>query len=220
MGRSSPWATSYVEQLKDIANHKKVNKIFYNVKQFPVVQRIFACVFCFIFVNCTIVTWKRKSELDNNSNPVSDQPKSKSIVALNSEAEAFELFKQELSKGLLEVRGLKVSFDFGDFSYLQKKTDGGVRLKRMRYIKETLCNPEGIHESVSESRKEKSVTEVYINTCFTESGEAEGEACKVVVEPIIDFSTFQRVYKFKTFYLPNDETLIQNKRGKKLWPEN
>lgn len=151
---------------------------------------------------------------------VSDKSKSKSIVAPNSETEAFEIFKQELSKGVLEVRGLKVSFDFGDFSYLQKKTDGGVRLKRLRYIREALCNPEEIRESVSESRKAKSTTEVYINTCFKDGNETQGEACKVVVEPTIDFSTFQRIYKFKTFYLPNEETLIKNKQGKKPWPEN
>lgn len=149
-----------------------------------------------------------------------NQSKSKSITTLNSEAEAFEIFKQELSKGCLEVRGLKISFDFGDFSYLQKKTDGGIRLKRLRYIKETLSNPEEIRESVSESRKEKSITEVYINTCFMNAHESTGESCKVVVEPTIDFNTLQRVYKFKTFYLPNEETLIKNKKGKKLWPEN
>jgi len=143
----------------------------------------------------------------------------KSIVALNSEAEAFEIFKQELSKGVFEVRGANVSFDFGDSSYLQKKTDGGVRLRRIRHIKETLCNPEEIRESVSESRKDKSVTEVYINNCFADDNDPEGEACKVVVEPMLDFKTFQKAYKFKTFYLPNEETLIKNKRGKKLWPE-
>lgn len=91
-----------------------------------------------------------------------------------------------------------------------QKTDGGVRLRRIRYIKETLCNPEEIRESVSESRKNKSITEVYINTCFTDANVPEGEVCKVVVEPILDFSTFQRAYKFKTFYLPNEETLIKN----------
>jgi hypothetical protein len=143
----------------------------------------------------------------------------KSIVALNSEAEAFEIFKHELSKGVVEVRGINVSFDFGDFSYLQKKIDGGARLKRLRYIKETLCSPEEIRESVSESRKEKSVTEVYINTCFSDDNDPEGEACKVVIEPMLDFNTFQKAYKFKTFYLPNEETLVKNKRGKKLWPE-
>jgi hypothetical protein len=151
---------------------------------------------------------------------VSDKSKSKSIVALNSEADAFEVFKQEISKGLLEVRGLKVSFDFGDFSCLQKKTDGGMRLKRLRYIRETLCNPEEIRESVSESRKAKSSTEVYINTCFKDGNDTQGEACKVVIEPTTDFRTFQKTYKFKTFYLPNEETLIKNKQGKKLWPEN
>jgi len=34
----------------------------------------------------------------------------KSIVALNSEAEAFEIFKQELSKGVFEVRGANAGF--------------------------------------------------------------------------------------------------------------
>jgi len=95
-----------------------------------------------------------------------------------------------------------------------------MRLRRIRYIKETLCNPEEIRESVSESRKEKSVTEVYINTFFTAATESEGEACKVVVEPTIDFNTLQRIYRFKTFYFPNEETLIKNKKGKKLWSES
>lgn len=150
---------------------------------------------------------------------MSDKSKSKGIVPLNSEAEAFEIFKQELSKGLLEVRGLKVVFDFGDFSYLQKKTDGGARLKRIRYIKETLCHPEEIRKSVSESRKGKSVTEVYINTCFVGNNDPEGQVCKVVVESMLNFSTFEKFYKFKTFYLPNEETLTKNKQGEKLWPE-
>lgn len=152
------------------------------------------------------------------------EAKKKSIVALNEagkgDRQALELFEEELCSDVIEVRGRRVKVDLGDFAHIQKAIDGGTRIRRIRYIRETLYNPEEIRESVSPSRKGKTSTEVYLNTIFASKEDQEGELCKVVVEPSFDFSTFERYYRFKTFYLPDEETWKRNRKGRRIWSQS
>lgn len=138
--------------------------------------------------------------------------KRKSIINHNSIGQAFTIFKDDLCPYIYEVRGKRVEIDFGDYDHIQRGSDGETRLKRIRYIRETLCNPEEIRKSISSGRRGRVLTEVYVNTIFSSESDKEGEPCLVIVEPR------ETYLRFKTFFIPDEKYSENVKRGEKIWP--
>ena len=132
--------------------------------------------------------------------------KSRSIVPTNSEAEAFELFSNLLMPSVQEVRGEPVYFDLGGFTHLQRRPD---RLIFIRWIRETLQNPEEIRQDRNRDHRE-----IYINTIFEDEADEAGTAFVVVIDRRIQLN-------FWTAFSPSSDYLARIKDGRLLWqPQN
>ena len=131
--------------------------------------------------------------------------KRKSVVPLNSENEAFALFSELLTPSVADVRGEIVFVDIGDYVHLMQEEQ---RLERIRWILETLTNPEEIRKG---HRKETPFREVYINTVYQSEHDTEGEPFIVGVN-----RRFQGL-DFRTAFVPRPSYLAKVRKGRLLW---
>lgn len=131
--------------------------------------------------------------------------KKKSYVPLNDPAEAFLIFRDELTPELTEVRGGKVYIDLGDYAHLWAHAEMSSRI---RWIAETLKNPEEIRRHPNKS---KPFREIYINTIFTHPADAVGEPHLVVIDRGLQL-------RFWTSFVPEEESyVVRMRKGKLLW---
>ena len=98
-------------------------------------------------------------------------PKHRRIVSLNRVDESLALFNQMLVPFVIDVRGEEVYFDLGDYVHL---LDDEERLQRIRWIRETLVNPEEIRRS---HLKSKPFREVYIATIYESEDDLTKDDC-------------------------------------------
>lgn len=86
--------------------------------------------------------------------------KRRSVVQLNTPDEALTLFNELLVPSVTDVREEMVFVDIGDYVHLMQEEQ---RLERIRWILETLTNPEEVRKG---HRKETPFREVYINRVY------------------------------------------------------
>ncbi len=129
------------------------------------------------------------------------------IVPLNSIDEALALFNQLLVPFIIDVRGEQVYFDIGDYVHLM---DDEERLRRVRWIQETLTHPDEIRRS---HLKSKPFREVYLAQIFESEHDLAGEHFLVGVD--------RRLGRldFRTAFVPKPSYLKQTKEGRQLWPK-
>lgn len=128
--------------------------------------------------------------------------KSKSVVPLNRREEGFLIFNDELTPDLIDVRGETVYIDLGDYTHLLGHAE---MLSRIRWIKETLQNPEEIRQ-----HRSKPYREIYLNTIYAETDEPYGETHLVVVNR-------GQSLKFWTSFIPDASYAVGLRKGKLLW---
>jgi len=133
--------------------------------------------------------------------------KRRRIVSLNRVDESLALFNQMLIPFVIDVRGEGVYFDLGDYVHL---LDDEERLQRIRWIRETLVNPEEIRRS---HLKSKPFREVYMATIYESEDDLTGEPFVVGVD-----RKFGRL-DFRTALVPEAAYLRQLRKGQLLWPE-
>jgi len=131
--------------------------------------------------------------------------KRKSIVPLNSLDEALTLFNELLTPSVTDARGEIVFVDIGDYVHLMQEEQ---RLERIRWILETLTNPEEIRKG---HRKETPFREVYINTVYRDEQDMEGKPFVVGVK-----RRFQGL-DFRTAFIPRPSYLAKVRKGRLLW---
>jgi len=129
----------------------------------------------------------------------------RSIVPLNTVAEAFELFNRLLIPFVVDVRGERVYFDIGDYVHLM---DDEERLKRIAWIAETIANPAEIRRG---HLKSKPFREVYIATICESDEDIEGESFIVGVD-----RKYGRL-DFRTAMVPDPGYLKNVRKGELLW---
>ena len=133
--------------------------------------------------------------------------KHRRIVSLNRVDESLALFNQMLIPFVIDVRGEEVYFDLGDYVHL---LDDEERLQRIRWIRETLVNPEEIRRS---HLKSKPFREVYIATIYESEDDLTGEPFVVGVDRKLGR------LDFRTALVPEASYLKQLRKGRLLWPE-
>ncbi|MFQ6058981.1 MAG: hypothetical protein ACE5MB_08920 [Anaerolineae bacterium] len=131
--------------------------------------------------------------------------KQRSIAPLNRASEAFDLFKALLVPFIVDVRGEKVYFDIGDYVHLM---DDEERVTRIRWIAETIVNPEEIRKGHVRS---KPFREVYLNTVYESAQDIEGTPFIVGVD-----RRYGRL-DFRTALVPTPTYLENIKKGGLLW---
>lgn len=129
----------------------------------------------------------------------------KRIVSLNTSDEAFDLFQQLLVPVVVDVREEAVRFDIGDYVHLM---DDEERVRRIRWIRETLVNPLEIRRSYLKSEP---FGEVYINTIYEDEDDLQGRPFVVGVERRAG------VLDFRTAFVPNLRYLEKVNKGKLIW---
>jgi hypothetical protein len=131
--------------------------------------------------------------------------KQRSQVPLNDPSDAFVIFRDELTPSIIDVRGEQVSIDLEDFAHLWAHVE---MLSRIRWIGETLRNPEEIRQHPN---KNKRYREIYLNTVFTDENDQTGEPHLVVVHRGLKL-------KFWTSFVPDRPGYVeQMRKGKLLW---
>lgn len=130
----------------------------------------------------------------------------KSIVPLNDPQDALDIFKQELMPAVQDVRGELVEVDLGD--YLHAIARHETMLSRVRWVQETLTNPESVYRHPHVPARE-----VYVNTVFEDETDDIGALHLVIVERRL------RTLKFWTSFVPDypDEYLEMVEEGDLLW---
>jgi hypothetical protein len=129
----------------------------------------------------------------------------KSIVPLNDLNEAFDLFNQLLVPAVIDVKGEEVRFDIGDYVHIMGDEE---RLRRIRWIKETLTNPIEIRRS---HLKSAPFREVYINVIHRDEYDELGEPF------IVGVDRRAGILDFRTAFVPRPRYLENAKRAKLIW---
>ena len=129
----------------------------------------------------------------------------KRIVPLNSIEDAFDLFMALLIPSVIDVRGEEVSFDVGDYVHIM---DEEQRLERIRWIKETLVNPEEIRKG---HLKETPFREVYVSTIYRSKDDLQGQPF------IVGVNRRYGGLDFRTAFVPKPGYLEQVQKGRVLW---
>lgn len=132
-------------------------------------------------------------------------PMGKPIVSLNTSDEAFDLFQQLLVPVVVDVRGEIVRVDIGDYVHLM---DDEERVRRIRWIRETLVNPLEIRRS---HLKSEPFGEVYISRIYEGKDDLQGRPFVVGVERRAG------VLDFRTAFVPRPQYLQKAKEGKLIW---
>ncbi|GEM_PF-1454805 len=127
------------------------------------------------------------------------------VVPLNHPAEAMGLFQQLLVPFIVEVRGERVYCDMGDYMHLMGDREREVRI---RWIYETLVNPQEIRRS---HLKSKPFREVYI--AFLREEERSEEVTPFVVGVDRRYGRLD----FRTAFVPTPAYLRNLRRGRLLW---
>ncbi len=134
-------------------------------------------------------------------------PKPKSVVPLGEPSEARHVFDAELTGGVTDVRGETVRCDIGDFAHIT--LDHAEMPRRMRWIRETLTNPEAIYRHYS--HKLQRYSEIYVNTIFESAEDEEGTPHVVLVDRHVDF------LRLRTSFVPRWDYLESIAEGDLLW---
>lgn len=134
-------------------------------------------------------------------------PKRKSIVPLTEPSEARQIFDAELGTGVTDVRGEPVRCDIGDFAHIT--LDHEEMPRRMRWIRETLTNPEAIYRHYS--GKLQRYSEIYVNAIFESAEDEEGTPHVVMVDRQIGF------LRLRTSFVPRGDYLESIEEGDLLW---
>jgi len=134
--------------------------------------------------------------------------KSLSIVLYNESDEAFEIFRKELIPYIIDVRGEKVKLDAGDYVHFMEHE---YMLSRIRWIPETLRNPEEIRRDF---HKYLPFREIYVNTVYCHEKDCPGSSHLIVVDR-------RQELKLWTSFIVRGDYLKRVKEGELLWkPEN
>ncbi|MBI4532022.1 MAG: hypothetical protein HY709_10950, partial [Candidatus Latescibacteria bacterium] len=128
------------------------------------------------------------------------------IVPLNHIEEAVILFTRLLVPVVIDVRGEPVFFDMGDYVHVM---DDSERLRRIRWIRETLTHPDEIRRSHLAS---KPFRELYVARIWESEDDQTGETFLVGVD-----RRFGRL-DFRTAFVPMPSYLRQVREGRQLWP--
>lgn len=129
----------------------------------------------------------------------------KSIVPLNEASEAFNLFSQSLMPFVVDVRLEIVRFDIGDYVHLIKSFD---RLVRIKWIRETITNPDYIRKSYYSSQPFR---EIYIKKIYKDRFDDEGESFIVCVD------RKHGGWDFRTAFVARETYQIKLTQGKLIW---
>jgi hypothetical protein len=138
--------------------------------------------------------------------------KRKSVVPLNEERDSFNLFQEQLTPTITDVRGEMVRVDLGD--YLHGILDHPEMPERVNWIVETLRNPAEIRRHWDRRLRQR---EVYVNTIYASQDDLEGELHLVVVERRLG------QLRFWTTFVPLDQERYEGlvRKGELLWkPRN
>ncbi|MGD9100766.1 MAG: hypothetical protein PVF45_09830, partial [Anaerolineae bacterium] len=101
--------------------------------------------------------------------------KQKSVVLLNEDRDSFNLFQDQLTPTITDVRGEIVQVDLGD--YLHGILDHPEMPERVNWIVETLCNPVEIRRHWDRRLQHR---EVYVNIVYASQDDPEGELHLVI----------------------------------------
>jgi hypothetical protein len=133
-------------------------------------------------------------------------PKRKSVVALNPSADALTIFVNELTPGIQDIRGEFVRIDIGDYAHAILGDED--KETRIRWIRETLQNPQEIRASHLPSKPDR---ENYINTIYESDQDAMGTSFVVGVRRQLG------KLDFRTAVIPTEAYLRNLRNGKLLW---
>ncbi|MFQ6014492.1 MAG: PBECR2 nuclease fold domain-containing protein [Anaerolineae bacterium] len=131
--------------------------------------------------------------------------KKKSVISLNRVSEAFDLFRDLLTPSIEDCRDERVYVDIGDYVHLMNDKE---RLTRIRWIAETITNPEEVRKG---HLRTKPFREVYINTVY------ESEEVTIGKPFIVGVDRKYGRLDFRTAMVPTPAYLSKVKKGALLW---
>lgn len=133
-------------------------------------------------------------------------PMRKSIVSLNPLTDAFTIFVDELTPGVHDIRGEWVSIDIGDYAHAILGDED--KETRIRWIRETLQNPQEIRASHLRSKPDR---ENYINRIYEDDQDTIG------IPFVVGVRRRPGKLDFRTAIIPTDAYLRNLRKGKLLW---
>lgn len=131
-----------------------------------------------------------------------------SIIPYNESDEAFGIFRKELIPWIIDVRGERVKVDAGDYAHFMEHE---YMLNRIRWIPETLKNPEEIRRDF---HRHLPFREIYLNTIYSNKEDCLGSPLMIIVDR-------RHALKLWTSFIPRNDYIKRVKGGKLLWkPED